>query len=65
MISMLWQEWLDLEDVSEERLDLLDRDVLFVNGATKKDMLASPAFSRLKVAKALHATVEALWDSEA
>ena len=37
------------EDVSEERLDLLDRDVLFVNGATKKDMLASPAFSRLKV----------------
>jgi iron complex transport system substrate-binding protein len=38
------------EDVSEERLDLLDRDVLFVNGATKKDMLASPAFSRLKVA---------------
>jgi iron complex transport system substrate-binding protein len=38
------------EDVSEERLDLLDRDVLFVNGATKKDMMASPAFSRLKVA---------------
>jgi iron complex transport system substrate-binding protein len=38
------------EDVSEERLDLLDRDVLFVNGATKKDMLASPAYSRLKVA---------------
>jgi iron complex transport system substrate-binding protein len=38
------------EDVSEERLDLLDHDVLFVNGATKKDMLASPAFSRLKVA---------------
>ena len=38
------------EDVSEERLDLLDRDVLFVNGATKKDMLASPAFNRLKVA---------------
>ncbi|MEU8609670.1 ABC transporter substrate-binding protein [Actinoplanes sp. NPDC048791] len=37
------------EDVSEERLDLLDRDVLFVNGATKKDMLTSPAFSRLKV----------------
>ncbi|MEV4707054.1 ABC transporter substrate-binding protein [Actinoplanes sp. NPDC049316] len=39
------------EDVSEERLDLLDRDVLFVNGATKKDMAASPAFSRLKVVK--------------
>jgi iron complex transport system substrate-binding protein len=39
----------EAEDVSEERLDLLDRDVLFVNGAAKKDMLASPAFSRLKV----------------
>ena len=38
------------EDVSEERLDLLDRDVLFINGATKKDMLAGPAFARLKVA---------------
>ncbi|AGL15084.1 ABC transporter substrate-binding protein [Actinoplanes sp. N902-109] len=37
------------EDVSEERLDLLDKDVLFVNGATRKDLLASPAFSRLKV----------------
>jgi iron complex transport system substrate-binding protein len=39
------------EDVSEERLDLLDRDVLFVNGAARKDMLASPAFSRLEVVK--------------
>ena len=37
------------EDVSEERLDLLDRDVLFINGATKKTMLAGPAFARLKV----------------
>lgn len=37
------------EDVSEERLDLLDRDVLFVNGATKADMLESPVFSKLKV----------------
>ncbi|BCJ51546.1 ABC transporter substrate-binding protein [Actinoplanes sp. NBRC 14428] len=37
------------DEISEERLDLLDRDVLFVNGATKKDMLTSPAFSRLKV----------------
>jgi iron complex transport system substrate-binding protein len=37
------------EDVSEERLDLLDRDVLFVNGAAKADMLKSPVFSRLKV----------------
>ncbi|MFI5932990.1 ABC transporter substrate-binding protein [Actinoplanes sp. NPDC051494] len=40
----------DKDEVSEERLDLLDRDVLFVNGATKKDMLASPVFARLKVA---------------
>src|SRR6185295_17348365 len=31
-------------DVSEEKLALLDRDVLFVDGATKEDMLASPAF---------------------
>jgi iron complex transport system substrate-binding protein len=38
------------EEVSEERLDLLDRDVLFVNGATKKTMLSGPAFARLKVA---------------
>ncbi|GIF26408.1 iron complex transport system substrate-binding protein [Actinoplanes tereljensis] len=37
------------EDVSEERLDLADRDVLFINGATKADMLTSPVFSRLKV----------------
>lgn len=36
-------------DVSEEKLDLLDRDVLFVNGATKEQMLASPAFARLPV----------------
>jgi iron-siderophore transport system substrate-binding protein len=39
------------EDVSEERLDLLDRDVLFINGATKADMLKSPAFARLKAVK--------------
>jgi iron complex transport system substrate-binding protein len=39
------------EDVSEERLDLLDHDVLFVNGATKAGMLKSPVFSRLKVVK--------------
>jgi iron-siderophore transport system substrate-binding protein len=37
------------EDVSEERLDLADRDVLFVNGATRADMLKSPVFSKLKV----------------
>ena len=38
-------------DISEERLDLLDRDVLFVNGATKQQMLASPAFARLGVVR--------------
>lgn len=38
-------------DISEERLDLLDRDVLFINGATKAAMLASPVFSRLNVVK--------------
>ncbi|MDG4666639.1 iron-siderophore ABC transporter substrate-binding protein [Mycobacterium sp. 236(2023)] len=38
-------------DVSEEKLDLLDRDVLFVNGATKEQMLASPAFARLGVVR--------------
>jgi iron complex transport system substrate-binding protein len=38
-------------DVSEERLDLLDQDILFINGATKADMLKSPVFSRLKVVK--------------
>jgi len=38
-------------DVSEEKLDLLDRDVLFVNGATKDQMLASPAFARMGVVR--------------
>ena len=38
-------------DVSEEKLSLLDRDVLFVNGATKQQMLSSPAFSRLGVVR--------------
>jgi iron complex transport system substrate-binding protein len=38
-------------DLSEEKLALLDRDVLFVNGATPDQMLASPAFSRLNVVK--------------
>lgn len=38
-------------DVSEEKLALLDRDVLFVNGATKEQMLASPAFARLGVVR--------------
>lgn len=38
-------------DISEERLDLIDHDILFINGATKEDMLASPAFSRLNVVR--------------
>lgn len=38
-------------DVSEEKLDLLDRDVLFVNGATREQMMASPAFARLGVVR--------------
>lgn len=38
-------------DVSEEKLELLDQDVLFVNGATKDQMLASPAFARLGVVR--------------
>ncbi len=38
-------------DVSEEKLDLLDHDVLFVAGATKDQMLASPAFARLGVVR--------------
>lgn len=38
-------------DVSEEKLGLLDRDVLFVNGATKDQMSGSPAFSRLGVVR--------------
>jgi iron complex transport system substrate-binding protein len=36
-------------DVSEENLSLLDHDVLFVNGATKEQMTASPVFARLNV----------------
>lgn len=38
-------------DVSEERLDLLDRDVLFVNGATEQQMTASVPFARLDVVR--------------
>jgi iron complex transport system substrate-binding protein len=38
-------------DVSEEKLALLDRDVLFVNGATEQQMLESPAFGRLGVVR--------------
>jgi iron complex transport system substrate-binding protein len=36
-------------EISEERVDLLNRDVLFVNGASKETMLASPTFARLDV----------------
>lgn len=39
------------DELSEERLDLVDKDLLFVNGATKPAMLSSPVFSRLKVVK--------------
>jgi iron complex transport system substrate-binding protein len=38
-------------DVSEENVSLLDRDVLFVNGATKEQMMASPVFAQLDVVK--------------
>ncbi|MHA6616158.1 ABC transporter substrate-binding protein [Pseudonocardia sp. DLS-67] len=38
-------------DLSEERLALMDRDVLFVNGATKEQMTASPVFAQLDVVK--------------
>ncbi len=39
----------DSGDVSDEKLSLLDGDVLFVNGLTKEQVAGSPAFSRLKV----------------
>ncbi|WP_436522683.1 ABC transporter substrate-binding protein [Actinoplanes sp. HUAS TT8] len=42
------------EDVSEERLDLADRDVLVIEGATEADMLKSPVFAKLKVVAAKH-----------
>jgi iron complex transport system substrate-binding protein len=38
-------------DVSDEKLNELDRDVLFVNGATREQMLASPAFATLGVVR--------------
>ncbi|WP_224403562.1 hypothetical protein [Pseudonocardia sp. ICBG1034] len=37
--------------MSEERLDLLDRDVLFVDGATEQQMTASVPFARLGVVR--------------
>ncbi|WP_422749626.1 ABC transporter substrate-binding protein [Mycobacterium sp. WMMD1722] len=38
-------------DVSEEKLGLLDRDILFVNGGSAQELLASPAFARLNVVR--------------
>lgn len=38
-------------DLSEEQLALMDRDVLFVNGATKEQMMASPVFAQLDVVR--------------
>jgi iron complex transport system substrate-binding protein len=38
-------------DVSEEQLSLLDRDVLFVNGATAEQMAGSPVFTGLAVVR--------------
>ncbi|MET0454311.1 MAG: ABC transporter substrate-binding protein [Mycobacterium sp.] len=38
-------------DVSEEKLDILDGEALFVNGLTKEQMAAVPAFQRLNVVK--------------
>ncbi|GHJ44010.1 ABC transporter substrate-binding protein [Catellatospora sp. TT07R-123] len=39
------------DEISEERLDLLDRDVLVVIGATRADSAKSAVFSRLAVVK--------------
>ncbi|MBJ7336887.1 ABC transporter substrate-binding protein [Mycolicibacterium sp.] len=38
-------------DVSEERLDVLDGNLLFVNGLTKEQMADVPAFQRLAVVR--------------
>jgi iron complex transport system substrate-binding protein len=38
-------------DVSEEKLNLLDGDVLFVNGLSKEQMADIPAFQRLSVVR--------------
>lgn len=48
-------------DLSEEQLALMDRDLLFVNGATKQQMTASPVFARLGVVqsdRALYTTFD-------
>ncbi|KAA0115015.1 ABC transporter substrate-binding protein [Mycolicibacterium sp. P9-22] len=39
----------DTGDVSDEKLSLLEGDVLFVNGLTKEQLAGSPAFRRLNV----------------
>lgn len=38
-------------DVSDEKLTLLEGDVLFVNGLSKEQVTGSPAFGRLKVVR--------------
>ena len=49
-------------DVSEEKLGLLDRDVLFVEGATRSQLASSPAFTRLNVVRE-DRTLYTLFDS--
>ncbi|MGU3291583.1 ABC transporter substrate-binding protein [Williamsia sp. M5A3_1d] len=49
-------------DVSEEKLGLLDRDVLFVEGATEAQLASSPAFTRLDVVRQ-DRTLYTLFDS--
>ncbi|CAM3043973.1 ABC transporter substrate-binding protein [Skermania piniformis] len=39
----------EVGDISQERLDVLNRDVLFVNGRTKQQMLGNELFARLPV----------------
>lgn len=41
----------DTGDVSDEKLSLLEGDVLFVNGLTKEQLADSPAFTRLDVVR--------------
>lgn len=38
-------------DVSQEKLNLLDGDVLFINGVAKEQLAGSPAFQRLDVVR--------------
>lgn len=48
-------------DLSEEKLPILDRDILFVVGATKQQMIKSELFAKLKVVsedRALYTTFE-------